>query len=103
MPMMSSDDRSLQCVMTPSRFPMVPDGTNSPAGFPNMDAQKFSSSITVGSSPKTSSPKSALTMAAFIAAVGCVTVSDRMSIRAMLAGGGSRHDATAAKEDKGHK
>ena len=61
-------------------FPIVPVGTNSPASRPKISAARFSSRLTVGSSPYTSSPTSAAAIAARISGVGRVTVSDRKSI-----------------------
>src|SRR4051812_13589868 len=58
---------------------IVPDGQNSAASCPNGAATSASSAFTVGSSPKTSSPTSASAIAARIAGVGRVTVSERRS------------------------
>src|SRR5688572_27130556 len=58
---------------------IVPDGANRAASCPNRAATWFSSALTVGSSPKTSSPTAAVAIASRIAAVGRVTVSDRRS------------------------
>src|SRR2546430_15592684 len=44
------------------RFPMQPVGTNSAASFPKISAARFSSLLTVGSSPYTPSPPSALSI-----------------------------------------
>src|SRR2546427_52199 len=60
---------------------MHPVGTNSAASLPKISAARFSSRLTVGSSPYTSSPTSASAMARRIAAVGRVTVSDRRSTK----------------------
>src|SRR6056297_2942536 len=62
-----------------SRLPMVPEGTKSAASLPNIEAARSSSSLTLGSSPATSSPTSARIMDSRIAGVGRVTVSDRKS------------------------
>ena len=77
---MNSEPRTSQCTPTAIRLPIVPDGTNKADAFPNVSAIFSSSLITVGSSPKTSSPTSASAIARRIAGVGFVTVSDRMSI-----------------------
>src|SRR2546429_6097115 len=61
------------------RFPMHPVGTNSAASFPKISAARFSSWLTVGSSPYTSSPTSASAIARRISGVGRVTVSLRRS------------------------
>ena len=58
----------------------MPLATNRPASLPRSSAARSSRAITVGSSPKTSSPTSASAMARRIAAVGRVTVSLRRSI-----------------------
>jgi hypothetical protein len=58
---------------------MVPEVVNSAASLPNNRAVTDSSSLTVGSSPRTSSPTSARAMASRIASVGLVTVSLRRS------------------------
>src|SRR5512134_1855260 len=58
---------------------------NSAASLPSIDAIRSCSALTVGSSPKTSSPSGASIIAARIAAVGRVTVSLRRSIVVMFA------------------
>ncbi len=68
------------CVLTAIWFDMVPDGTNRPASLPSRSATDSSRRLTVGSSPKTSSPTSAAFIAARIPAVGRVTVSLRRSM-----------------------
>ena len=68
-----------------TRLPWVPDETNKPASLPSRSAARSSRAITVGSSPKTSSPTSALAIARRIASVGRVTVSERRSIRRIAA------------------
>src|SRR5271170_5098749 len=68
------------CIRTASSLLMVPEGTNRAASLPSSSAVVRSSSATVGSSPKTSSPTSASAMALRIAGVGLVTVSLRRSI-----------------------
>ena len=62
-----------------TRLAIVPELTNRPASLPSSAAARSSRALTVGSSPKTSSPTSAAAMAARIAAVGFVTVSERRS------------------------
>ena len=59
---------------------MVPEGTKRAACLPRRWAMFASSALTVGSSPMTSSPTSALAMAWRISGVGFVTVSLRRSI-----------------------
>ena len=59
---------------------MVPEGTKRPASLPSSSATVACSRLTVGSSPKTSSPTSARAMAARMASVGLVTVSERRSM-----------------------
>ena len=73
---------------TPIRFDIVPEGTKRAASLPNSAATRSWSSITVGSSPHTSSPTAAAAMAARIAGVGRVTVSLRKSftVGGILAG-----------------
>ena len=65
---------------TASTLPIEPVGTNSAASWPNSAATRSSRRATVGSSPYTSSPTSALAIAARIASVGRVRVSLRRSI-----------------------
>ena len=65
---------------TPSRFASEPVEQNNPASCPRSSAVRRSSAITVGSSPYTSSPTGAASIASRIAGVGTVTVSDRRSI-----------------------
>src|SRR3954451_9653166 len=62
-------------------LPMVPVGTNTAASFPRRPASSISSSATVGSSPKPSSPTAASAIARRMAADGLVTVSERRSTR----------------------
>src|SRR5215813_2188864 len=59
---------------------MVPEGTYSAASFPSNRAVTSWSRLTQGSSPKTSSPTSASTMARRMPGEGLVTVSLRRSI-----------------------
>ncbi len=54
-PTMNSSPRA-QCVITPMRFDCVPEGTYSAASKPSSAAVSASSALTLGSSPKTSSP-----------------------------------------------
>jgi len=53
---------------------------NSPASKPSIAASFSCNALTAGSSPYTSSPTSAANIAARIAAVGRVTVSERRSV-----------------------
>src|SRR6516225_2992996 len=69
-----------QCVITPTRFDCVPEGTYIEASKPSISATSASSALMLGSSPKTSSPTGAAAIAARIAAVGRVTVSLRKSV-----------------------
>src|SRR6516162_9497851 len=69
-----------QCVITPTRFDCVPEGTYIEASKPSISATSASSALMLGSSPKTSSPTGASAIAARIAAVGRVTVSLRKSV-----------------------
>ena len=73
-----------QWARTATWLDIVPDGTNSPASMPNRSAVRRSSSLTVGSSPKTSSPTAAAVMAASMPGVGRVTVSLRRSIGVVM-------------------
>src|SRR5947208_8203882 len=59
---------------------MVPLGSHSAASLPRSAAIRSCSKLTVGSSPYWSSPTGAAAMAARIAAVGRVTVSERRSM-----------------------
>ena len=59
---------------------MVPEGQKIPASLPNISAESRSSSITVGSSRKTSSPTLAFIIASSIFLSGLVTVSLLKSI-----------------------
>ena len=61
------------------RLAMVPEGTSMEASRPKSPAIRSSSSLTVGSSRKTSSPTSALAIASRMPAEGLVKVSDRKS------------------------
>ena len=72
-----------------SWLPIVPLGTKSAASLPASAAQRRSSSITVGSSPNTSSPTTASAMARRMAGVGRVTVSLRRSTTGWRVHGGS--------------
>ena len=67
---------------------MVPLVTNRPASLPSSSAARASRAMTVGSSSKTSSPTSAAAMACRISGVGCVTVSERRSMRSGMGIGG---------------
>ena len=68
-----------QWLMIATRLLCVPLATNSAASLPSSAAIFSCSALTVGSSPKTSSPTSAAAIAARIAGVGRVTVSLRRS------------------------
>src|SRR5450755_1349559 len=68
-----------QWLMIATRLPCVPLATKSAASLPSIAAMRSCSALTLGSSPKTSSPTSATAIAARIAAVGRVTVSLRRS------------------------
>src|SRR5262245_30950148 len=71
--------------MSASWLPIVPDGTNSARSLPSRSATRVSSALTVGSSPYTSSPTSALAIASRMPRDGRVTVSDRRSRTSMAA------------------
>ena len=64
-------------------FDIVPEGTKSAASLPSISATRICSSMTVGSSPSTSSPTTAAAIASRIGGVGCVTVSLRKSTRSL--------------------
>ena len=72
-----------RCAIWATRLPIAPDATNRPASLPSSSAARSSSAMTVGSSPKTSSPTSASAIARRISGVGFVTVSDRRSMMGM--------------------
>jgi hypothetical protein len=63
---------------------MVPLGQKMEASIPNMFAAMASSSLMLGSSPKTSSPTAAFIIASFMAGEGRVKVSERSSIFIVL-------------------
>ena len=67
-----------------TRLPIVPLATKRPASLPVSSAARSSRAMTVGSSPKTSSPSSASAIARRISGEGCVTVSERRSRREEL-------------------
>ncbi len=69
---------------TASTFAIDPVGVNSAASCPNSPATRSSRARTVGSSPYTSSPTSARAIAARIASVGRVRVSERRSIEPVV-------------------
>src|SRR5919201_4512022 len=71
----SSPGGTLSC--TAIWFAIEPVGVNSAASCPNSAATSACNALTVGSSPYTSSPTSAAAIAARMAGVGLVTVSDR--------------------------
>ena len=54
---------------------MVPEGRKTAASLPSSAATRDWSALTVGSSPRCSSPTSAAAMASRMAALGLVTVS----------------------------
>ena len=58
----------------------MPLGTKTAASLPSRSADTVSRRFTVGSSPKTSSPTSAVAIACRMASLGFVTVSLRKSI-----------------------
>ncbi len=64
----------------------VPVGSHSAASLPSSSAQRACSRLVLGSSPYWSSPTGAAAMAARMAAVGWVTVSERRSMRSVMAG-----------------
>ena len=78
-PTMYSSPRP-QWASSPHRLPWVPLVTKRAASLPSSAAVAAWSSLTVGSSPYTSSPTTAVAIAARMAAVGWVTVSERRSI-----------------------
>src|SRR5215207_790282 len=69
---------------TPIWFVIVPEGAYRAASLPSRSATYSSNLFTVGSSPKTSSPTGASSIARRIPSVGRVTVSLRRSITAYL-------------------
>ena len=81
-PAMISSPRR-RCASCATRLPIVPEATNRPASLPSSSAARSSRAMTVGSSPKTSSPTSASAIARRMAGDGFVTVSLRRSIRDM--------------------
>jgi hypothetical protein len=64
-------------------FAIVPEGNHSARSLPSNAASRSCSALIVGSSPYWSSPTGAAAIAARIAAVGWVTVSERRSIRVL--------------------
>src|SRR5258708_1653193 len=72
------------CAQTASRLPMVPLGTYTAACLPSSAATIASRRLTVGSSPHTSSPTSAVAIARRIPSSGTVKVSLRRSIAAVV-------------------
>jgi hypothetical protein len=65
-----------QWVAIATTLHMVPDGRKIAASLPSSAAIRSQSAFTVGSSPCCSSPTSAAIMAAFMAALGRVCVSE---------------------------
>lgn len=84
-PRMTSSPRP-QWLSRETRLAMVPLGTKTAPDFPMRSAAMASRRRTVGSSPKTSSPTAAAAIAALIAGVGWVRVSERRSIVVTTAG-----------------
>ena len=76
---MTSEPLISQWTRTLMRFPIVPEGTKRAASFPMIFAISVSNRNAVGSFFNTSSSTSALAIAALIASVGFVTVSERRS------------------------
>ncbi|NTV81717.1 MAG: hypothetical protein HGA24_09890 [Candidatus Aminicenantes bacterium] len=74
-----TSSRTFVHILTAIELAMVPDGQNRAASLPIFSAPSRSSSWTVGSSPRTSSPTTASAMAFRIFSVGRVTVSLRKS------------------------
>src|SRR5687767_8150719 len=73
-----------QWARMPQKLLCVPVGTKRAASKPSISAICACSALTLGSSPNTSSPSGAASMASRIAAVGRVTVSLRRSTRGLL-------------------
>src|SRR5688572_7955262 len=78
MPTIASSPR-WQWLMSAARLDCVPDGKSSADSKPKISAARACRRLTLGSSPKTSSPSSAAIIAWRIPADGRVTVSDRKS------------------------
>src|SRR6266850_516636 len=68
-----------QWLISAARLDCVPEGKKSASSKPKISAARACSRFTVGSSPKTSSPSSASSIARRMAGVGRVTVSERRS------------------------
>src|SRR5579863_4686303 len=81
-----------QWAISAARLDWVPLGKKRPASWPVIWASRSCRSLTVGSSPNTSSPTAAAAMRSRMAAVGRVTVSLRRSI---MRAAGSRSVARA--------
>ena len=64
----------------PIRLPIVPLGTKVAASLPIRAAATSIRRFVVGSSPNTSSPRGAVTIACRISGLGMATVSERKSI-----------------------
>jgi len=102
------NDRLVAGAAVDANRDLVPHGTGGneeAASMPKKSAMRASSSFTVGSSPKTSSPTRAATMAASMPGDGRVTVSLRRSImmsvfavgdHGIAAGGGGAGGASGA-------
>src|SRR5438067_9416438 len=76
--MITSSPRS-QWLISAAKFDCVPEGKSNAASKPNSSAARSCRRLTVGSSPKTSSPSGASSIARRIAGDGRVTVSERRS------------------------
>src|SRR5690349_16885654 len=70
---------------------MEPDGANSAASCPNSVATRFCRSLTLGSSPNTSSPTGAAAIAARMPSVGLVIVSARRTTGPVAARSPTKH------------
>src|SRR5665647_2613749 len=86
------------CTAIPVMFAIEPDGKNSAASLPSILATRSSRRRTVGSPSSTSSPTSALAIAWRIAALGLVTVSERMSIGTGKTGRGEDRKRGSTKD-----
>src|SRR5438034_2155231 len=75
-----------QWLISAARLDCVPDGKKSASSKPKISAARACNRFTVGSSPKTSSPSSASSIARRMAGVGRVTVSERRSTVSLTLG-----------------
>ena len=87
-----SSSPCVACTRIASWFAIVPETVKSAASVPANAATRRSSSITVGSSPYTSSPTTADAIASRMPAVGRVTVSERRSTGGRLMRGESARE-----------